>query len=112
MKLKLEDAQERGLRSYLIRLRISEDCVLKSARAVVIHNHIGEWADILFSSIDIELQEETDNSLKEVLLLVATRKKLKKVLKKVSSLVEVTGAEIKKVDYNEWNSIHEFYERN
>ena len=108
MKLKLEDAQERGLRSYLIRLRISEDCVLKKARAVVIHKHIGEWADILFSSTDMEMQEEADTSLKEVLLLVATSKKFKKVQKKVSFLVEVTEAEIEKVDYNEWNSIQSF----
>ena len=48
VKQKLEAANDRGLQSYWTWLQISEDCVLKRARAIVIHNHIREWADVWF----------------------------------------------------------------
>jgi two-component system chemotaxis sensor kinase CheA len=105
MKLKLEEAQDRGLRAFWIRLHIAEDCILKRARAVVIHNHILEWAQLLFAEPDPEATGDMEDSLSELLFLLATEKTMEEMQSIVSSLVEVTGAEIEPFDYRHWTEV-------
>ena len=71
----------------------------------MIHNHIREWADVLFAEPDPEALGDMDDSLSEILFLLATERTMDEMQRIVSSLVEVTGVEIEPFDYRNWTEV-------
>jgi two-component system chemotaxis sensor kinase CheA len=102
VRMKLEEAQMRGLQAFWIRLHISEDSVLKKARAVVIYSQLREWAQILYAEPDPEAPGDMDDSIAELLFLLATEKTEDEVRSFAASLVEVAGMELEPFDYGHW----------
>jgi two-component system chemotaxis sensor kinase CheA len=63
IRLKVSEAQDQDLQVYWIQVQISQDCVIKGARAYVIQTNLMEWGDILLAAPDFDGMEEKVNIL-------------------------------------------------
>lgn len=87
----VEQAKAKGLDSYNIYIRLSEDCMLKSARAFIIFNTIETFSEIIYSSPSVEDIEDEKFNLEFSLVIVTDYKKdeIKKEIEKISEIDEV-----------------------
>lgn len=86
-----KQAKEKGLNSYKIYIRLSEDCMLKSARAFIIFNTIESFSEIIYSYPSVEDIEDEKFDLEFSLVIVTDYKKdeIKKEIERISEIDEV-----------------------
>ncbi|MEY8303172.1 chemotaxis protein CheW [Anaerosalibacter bizertensis] len=86
-----KQAKEKGLDSYKIYIRLSEDCMLKSARAFIIFNTIESFSEIIYSYPSVEDIEDEKFDLEFSLVIVTDHKKeeIKEEIEKISEIDEV-----------------------
>lgn len=87
----VKQAKEKGLDSYKIYIRLSEDCMLKSARAFIIFNTIESFSEIIYSYPSVEDIEDEKFDLEFSLVIVTDYKKdeIKEEIERISEIDEV-----------------------
>jgi len=87
----VKQAKEKGLDSYKIYIRLSEDCMLKSARAFIIFNTIESFSEIIYSYPSVEDIEDEKFDLEFSLVIVTDHKKdeIKEEIERISEIDEV-----------------------
>ncbi|WP_027415009.1 chemotaxis protein CheA [Aneurinibacillus terranovensis] len=93
--LKVQEAQEQGLRVLDIHVWLVPDCPMKSARAWIILNQLDSWGDVLQTVPSLEdLGEEEASSLEELQFLLACRAETSLVKGALLSIMDIADAEI------------------
>ncbi|HEY2493265.1 MAG TPA: chemotaxis protein CheA [Paenibacillus sp.] len=92
--LKIQEAEDQGLKVFWICVKISPECVIKGARFYLIQSHLCEWGDVLYSLPDIETIGEEGNETAEVQFLYAGNQSNQELQDLVGALTEVTGVKV------------------
>lgn len=98
----LKQAYEKGFKAYKIKINLSEDTLLKSARAFLIVQDLEEMGEVLKSFPCTEDIENEDFDFELLFLLVTTTKKedIEKILTNISEVREV---KVEELDINKNN---------
>jgi two-component system chemotaxis sensor kinase CheA len=98
MRLKINEAQDQGLHVYWIYMQLSTDCVIKGARAYVIHTNLSEWGECLYAVPDLEgIHEHSDESL-EIAFLYAGNQSLPEIQALATDLTEVVNVKVELIE--------------
>lgn len=92
--LKIQEAEDHGLKVSWITVRISPDCVIKGARFYMIYSNLCEWGEVLTSSPDIEGIEDQGDTTFEIQFLYAGTQSGQELQDLVVALSEVTGVKV------------------
>lgn len=93
----INKAKDEGLQSLGITITLSENCLLKSARAYMVLNALDELGDVIKSipsSEDLE-QEKFEKSFQVIVITGNEKEKVKETLMAIS---EITNVEISRID--------------
>lgn len=100
---KVEDAQEQGLIVLDVRVKISKECLMKSARAMIIFNQLHSIGDVLHTVPSLDDIGEDEASLsEEIQFLLATQAEASQVRDIIISIMDVTDAEVIPFAPSEW----------
>ena len=107
----IKQAQEKGFNAIEIKISLSEDTLLKSARAFLIVKDLEEMGEIVKSIPETESIENEDFDLQLSFLLVthSTEEEVKNLVEGIS---EVRGVEIQTVDFTNEAPVEEKKEEN
>lgn len=92
----IEKGIERGFVPYFVRVQLSKDCLLKSARAYVVFKAIEGFGDIIHSSPSVQDIEQEKFNL-DFSIVVISRADKDAILTKLSNISEVYNVYIKKI---------------
>lgn len=93
----INKAKENGLNVYKINIRLSENCMLKSARAFIIFNTIESFAEIIQSKPSVEdIEDEKFNF--EFSLMIVTPKLKEEIEKEIYNISEIEKVEVICID--------------
>ncbi|QMV41966.1 chemotaxis protein CheA [Cohnella cholangitidis] len=95
--LRMQEAQDLGLKVYWIGLQISPECVIRGARFYVIHSNLSNWGEILHSDPEIEGIGEHSEVPFEFQFLYAGSQELQELEQLVASLSDVAGVNVESV---------------
>jgi len=93
-------AKEKGLNTYNLFIKLSDSCMLKSARAFIIFNTLESFSEIIQSNPSVEdiEDEKFDNTFT---LVIVTEKGANIVKKEIMSISEIDEVRISEVKYDE-----------
>ncbi|KIL40807.1 chemotaxis protein CheA [Gordoniibacillus kamchatkensis] len=100
-RLKVQEAQERGLRVCWIHVQISADCVIKGARAYVIHSNMSEWGDVLLTAPELEAIDEQGSAPLDAVFLYAGSQSFEELKAQVANLTDVAAVTVEEIDSQE-----------
>ncbi|WEK54631.1 MAG: chemotaxis protein CheA [Candidatus Cohnella colombiensis] len=99
MRLAVQEAQENGTNVFWIHVRISLDCLIKGARAYVIHSKLSEWGEVLLSSPELDsMDEQLSDSFTIVTFLYAGSHQSEDIHALVANLSDVAEVQVERVD--------------
>lgn len=99
----IKQAKERGFNTYNIKITLSENTLLKSARAFLIVQDLEEVGEILKSHPSTEDIENEDFDFELTFVLVSNSEK-EEIEKLVENISEVRGVEVIEVDTNSFKT--------
>ncbi len=93
----VKKALEQGLKVYKLKVVLSKDCMLKSARAFIVFKTLEKHAEIFKSSPKVEdiEDEKFDKEFKLAIITSETDKAIKKDIESISEIEEIVIEEIK-----------------
>ncbi|MBP1168901.1 two-component system chemotaxis sensor kinase CheA [Paenibacillus sp. PvR052] len=92
--LKAVQLQEKGSRVFVVRVRLTVECVMKSVRAAVILQQLCSIGEVLYSDPSSEnLREEDDSVYEQFLILLASQAEASKIQDVLLSFLDVAEAE-------------------
>ncbi|TJY42604.1 chemotaxis protein CheA [Cohnella pontilimi] len=95
-RLKVQQIQERGQHVFWVRVSIASDCLIKGARAYVIHSKMLEWGEVLLASPDLENLDES-NEFSEITLLYGGTQSSEELSVLVSGLTDVESVNVEPI---------------
>lgn len=98
----IKRAKEENLNAYKLIFRLSEDCMLKSARAFIIFNTLEDISEVISSNPPVEEieDEKFDREFSVVIITELNRNKLEEELNRISEVENINIEEFNDVDYN------------
>ncbi|NLW39360.1 MAG: chemotaxis protein CheA, partial [Tissierellia bacterium] len=99
----IKKAEAEGLDAYNIEIRLSPNCILKSARAFIVVNTLETMGEIIHSNPSIEDIEDEKFDLTFSLIFISKEeeKKIKDSLNSISELENINITPIKETDVND-----------
>ncbi|WP_424765599.1 chemotaxis protein CheA [Paenibacillus sp. sgz302251] len=97
-RLKAQEAQDQGLQVFWIGMKIVSECVIKGARACVIHSKLCEWGEVLRSEPKLEEIDEQMDTPVEITFLFAGDKSSTVIKDLTSNLIEVVDVWVEPLD--------------
>lgn len=98
----VEKAKEENLNAYKIRFRLSDDCMLKAARAFIIFNTLEDIGEIISSIPSVE-EIEDEKFDKEFDVIIITEFEKERLEKEVSNISEVDSTEVEVFKEDNYN---------
>jgi two-component system, chemotaxis family, sensor kinase CheA len=100
-RLKVQEAQDQGLHVYWICISISKDCLIKGARAYVIHSNLSECGEVLLAAPELEQIDEQNQMSLNLTLLFAGKQTSAELQAYVADMTEVVDAAVEPVEMAE-----------
>lgn len=100
VKHAMQGSKENGMNPYRITVEVSEDCMLKAARAFIVFTTIEEHGEILQSdpsAEDIE-DEKFDNKFS---VLIVSEKSREELQKEIGNISDLKAVEVENIDLSE-----------
>ncbi|MEF2968984.1 chemotaxis protein CheA [Paenibacillus sp. M1] len=93
-RLKAGECLEQNRMVNWVFVTISQDCIIKGARAFVIHSGLSEWGEVLFAAPELEELEESGGDAAEIAFLHAGVLEREELHKRVANLTDVAEVRI------------------
>ena len=101
----LEKAKETGANAYYFKIKLDDNCVMKSVRAFMVFNTLEKMGDII-KSIPHTQEIEDENFDKEIIVYFVSEESLEKIKDAINNISEITV-----VEECEFSGAHEIEER-
>jgi two-component system chemotaxis sensor kinase CheA len=88
----LEKAKETGANAYYFKIKLDDNCVMKSVRAFMVFNNLEKMGDII-KSIPHTQEIEDENFDKEIIVYFVSEESLAKVKDAINNISEITVVE-------------------
>jgi two-component system, chemotaxis family, sensor kinase CheA len=82
-------------------VQISAECVIKGARAYVIHSNLSEWGEVLHTSPELERIDEQSGTPLDLAFLYAGNQSSSEIKALVSDLTEVVDVKVEPIEIEE-----------
>ncbi|RKD34457.1 chemotaxis protein CheA [Thermohalobacter berrensis] len=93
----LSKAKEDGYKAYSIKIRLDENCMLKSARAFILFNKLEAISEIIKSEPSVEDIEDEKFDF-EISLIVLTKEEKSLIEKEINSVSEIEKVEVAEIN--------------
>lgn len=101
----LEKAKETGANAYYFKIKLDDNCVMKSVRAFMVFNTLEKMGDII-KSIPHTQEIEDENFDKEIIVYFVSEESLEKIKDSINNISEITV-----IEECEFSGAHEIEER-
>jgi two-component system chemotaxis sensor kinase CheA len=106
-RLTAQEAQENGNNVLWIHVRISSECLIKGARAYVIHSKLSEWGEVLLTSPDLDnINDQVSDQSMVITFLYAGTHQAEDIHALVTDLMEVTEVQVEALEIREMELIN------
>lgn len=100
-RLKVQEAQDEGLEVYWIDVQVSAECIIKGARAYVIHSHLTEEGEVLLTAPELEKMDEHMEGPVHITFLYAGKQSSQETQALVADLTDVVGVKVEPLEISE-----------